>query len=267
MMRRICAISVCYVIVSVLLAQCRRTDPRGPRPLVVGMELSTPPFEMADSDGNPDGVSVRLAEEMAMQMERPLEIEVMAFKGLEMALKTGKIDLILSSMTDTPKRRESIDFSDPYCRIGLALLVPAQSTVQKPDDLKAPGRKIVARMNTTAVDFAKASFPQAEIVYLDNEAACVLEIVQGKADAFIYDQLSILRFHLAQPQHTRALLEPLQSEAWAIALRKGEADLKADVNAFLRQFRSSGGFDRLAEQYLKSERDALKARGVPFVFE
>jgi len=239
----------------------------GPAPLVVGMELSTPPFEMQDQAGNPDGTSVRMAEDLAMALGRPLKIEVMAFKGLETALKTGKIDLILSSMTDTPKRRESIDFSDAYCRIGLALLVPKQSAVQSLGDLKKPGAKVVVRMNTTAVDFAKQNLPEASLEYLDNETACMLEIVQNKADAFIYDQLSILRFHLAQPDSTRALLQPLQSEAWAMALRKGSDDLKSKVNAFLADYRKEGGFDRLAERYLKKERDALKERGVPFVFE
>ncbi|MBP7950145.1 MAG: transporter substrate-binding domain-containing protein [Verrucomicrobiales bacterium] len=257
---------VLSLLLPLLFCQCRKSQ-SGPAPLVVGMELSTPPFEMQDREGNPDGTSVRLAEDLARTLERPLQIEVMPFKGLETALKTGKIDLILSSMTDTPKRRESIDFSDAYCRIGLALLVPAASTAQGLDDLKKPGTKVVARMNTTAVDFVRQQLPDASLQLLDNETACMLEIVQKKADAFVYDQLSVLRFHLAQPEATRALLQPLQSEAWAIALRKGEDGLRTKVNAFLAEYRKQGGFDRLAERYLKNERDALKERGVPFVFE
>jgi len=256
---------LCGLIAS--LSACSPKSTNGPKPLRVGMELSTPPFEMVDASGNPDGVGVRLAEALAKQLGRPLDIEVMAFKGLETALKTGNIDIILSSMTDTPKRRESIEFSDAYCKIGLALLVAKDSNIKGPDDLNQPGRKIVARLGTTAVDFVKSNFPKAELVLLDQNAACLLEVTQKKADAFIYDQLSILKLHLTQPENTRALLEPLQSESWAMALRKDEPELKQQINAFLKDFRASGGMDALGEKYLKAEKTALKERGVPFVLE
>ncbi|MEX1048869.1 MAG: transporter substrate-binding domain-containing protein [Akkermansiaceae bacterium] len=249
------------------LCACSPKSASGPAPLRVGMELSTPPFEMVDTAGNPDGIGVRLAEALAKDLGRPLDIQVMAFKGLETALKTGKIDLILSSMTDTPKRRESIDFSDAYCKIGLALLVANDSDIQGPTDLNQPGRKIVARLGTTAVEFVKTQLPKAELVLLDQNAACLLEVTQKKADAFIYDQLSILKLHLAQPENTRALLNPLQTESWAMALRKDDAALKESINLFLKNFRASGGMDALGEKYLKAEKSALRDRGVPFVLE
>ena len=239
----------------------------GPAPLRVGMELSTPPFETTDASGKQDGVSVRLAEALAKKLNRPLQIEVMAFKGLETALKTGKIDIILSSMTDTPKRRESIDFSDAYCKIGLALLVPKDSPIKLASELNQPGKKIVARLGTTAVDYVKANLPQAEIVQLDQNSACLLEITQKKSDAFIYDQLSILKLQASQPEATRALLQPLQSESWAMALNKESGDLKSQINAFLKEFRAAGGFNDLAEKYLKAEKAALAEQGVPFIFE
>ncbi len=255
------------IFISICFSGCGKDAASGPAPLRVGMELSTPPFEMADASGKPDGVSVRLAEALAQKLGRPLQIEVIAFKGLETALKTGKIDIILSSMTDTPKRRESIDFTDAYCKIGLALLVPKDSQIQDFAELNAPGKKIVARLGTTAVDLVKTKLPLAEVIQLDQNAACLLEITQKKSDAFIYDQLSILKMQTAQPDATRALLKPLQSESWAIALTKENGALKEQINAFLREFRASGGFNQLAEKYLAAEKAALSAQGVPFIFE
>ena len=66
------------ILVGILTGCSPRSD-SGPPPLRVGMELSTPPFEMADVAGKPDGVSVRMAEAMAQKLGRPLQIEVMAF--------------------------------------------------------------------------------------------------------------------------------------------------------------------------------------------
>jgi polar amino acid transport system substrate-binding protein len=222
---------------------------------------------MADPNGKPEGVSVRLAEAMATKLARPLQIEVMAFKGLETALKTGKIDVILSSMSDTPKRRESVSFSEPYCHIGLALLVPRSSTIQNVTELNQAGKKVVVRLGTTAVDYVKTTLPLAEVVMLDQNAACLLEITQQKADAFIYDQLSIQKLQSSQPDTTRALLAPLQREAWAMALRKDDGELKSKIDDFLKEYRQQGGFAQLAERYLAAEKAALAAQGVPFIFE
>jgi polar amino acid transport system substrate-binding protein len=74
-------------------------------PLRVGMDLSYPPFEMQNKFGQPDGVGVRLAEALAKDLGRPLKIVPMDFSGLIPALKTGNIDLIISSMTATDERR------------------------------------------------------------------------------------------------------------------------------------------------------------------
>lgn len=81
--------------------------------LRVGMDLGYPPFEMLDKQGNPDGVSVRMAEALAKDLGRPLKIVPMDFFGLIPALQMGNIDLILSSMTRNEERAKSIDFRNP----------------------------------------------------------------------------------------------------------------------------------------------------------
>lgn len=119
---------------------------KGPRnDLVVGMELASPPFEMADTQGHPAGVSVDLAFALGASLGRKIEIQNMPFDGLIPALKTGRIDLIISSMTATAERAESIDFSDPYLTTGLCLLVPAKSKINSIDEADQPGRRSVSR--------------------------------------------------------------------------------------------------------------------------
>ena len=99
----------------------------GKEKLVVGMELAYPPFEMTDEKGNPEGFSVDFARELGKYMGREVKIENMSFGGLIPALKTKKIDIILSSMTITEQRKKSINFSSPYLRSYLTLLVNKNS--------------------------------------------------------------------------------------------------------------------------------------------
>lgn len=250
-----------------LLAGCSPSDaPSAAPPLRVGMELSYPPFEMTDEQGRPAGVSVDLARELGAHLGREVVIENFGFDGLIPALKTGKIDLVISSMTATPQRAESIAFSEPYLRTGLCLLAGRDSPVKGIADADAPGRVIAVKQGTTGHLYATANLKRAKILVLDKESSAVLEVAQGKADAFIYDQLSAWQNARRHETTTRALLAPFQTEAWAIGLRQGDDALRGQVNAFLRDFKARGGFERLGDRWLAEAKAAFQAQGIPFVF-
>ena len=246
---------LCVLILAVTLS--RGAEP----PLRVGMELSYPPFEMRDASGQPTGVSVDLATALAEHLKRPVQIENLPFDGLIPSLKTGKIDLILSSMTATDERARVIDFSEPYLRTGLCLLVGAKSTVQSPGD----ARTIVVKKGTTGHLYAAKNLRSAKVLVLDKELACVLEITQGKADAFIYDQVSVFSHWQRNRETTRALLKPFQEESWAIGLPKG-SPLRGPVNEFLATYRADGGFERLGDKWLAEQKAEFKKLGIPFFF-
>jgi polar amino acid transport system substrate-binding protein len=236
------------------------------RKLLVGMELAYPPFEMRDERGEPAGVSVDLARALGAHLGVPVEIQNLPFDGLIPALKTGRIDLILSSMTATAERAQSIDFSEPYLKTGLCLLVRAGSDIQSIADADRAGRTIAVKKGTTGHLFASQQLKNARPLVLDKESACVLEVTQGKADAFLYDQMSTLANWQRHRETTRAVLAPFQQETWAVGLRKGNDELRGKVNAFLAEFRSSGGFDKLGDKWLAEQKAEFKKLGIAFVF-
>lgn len=243
-----------------LLVACKRPETNTLR---VGMELNYPPFEMQTPSGEPDGISVKLAEALAADMKRPVKIVPMEFSGLIPALKSGTIDLVISSMTATDERRQSINFSEPYAFTGLALLVGKDSTIQTIDDLKSPDRRIAVKSATTSEAWITKNLPQTKRTAFTDDAACVLEVAQGRADAFVYDQLSILRYQRKNSDTTRAILKPFTEEAWAIGISKKNPELLKLTNDFLTRFRKDGGFEKLSDQYLAKEKMDLKAQGIP----
>ena len=234
--------------------------------LVVGMDLSYPPFETIDPSGKPTGVSVELAGALAESLGKRLRIENIPFTGLIPSLQTGKIDCIISSMTDTPERRGSVAFSDPYVGTGLALLVGKDSPASSIGDIDQPGKTLAVRQGTTGEVWARAYIQNARILALEKESAAVLEVVQGKADAFIYDQMSIWKNAQEQPEKTRALLAPVRKEQWAVALRQEDSDLRQKINAFLKDFRAAGGFEKLGDKYLGDQKAAFREQGIEFYF-
>lgn len=234
------------------------------KPLVVGMELAYPPFEMTDTAGKPTGVSVDIANALGKSLARPVVIQNMAFDGLIPALKAGKVDLVISSMTATAERAQSIDFSDPYISTGLCLLLKKDSTAQSIADLDKDGFKVAVKKGTTGHLYATNHLKKARVLVLDKESAAVLEVAQGKADAFIYDQMSTYQNWQRNKETTRAILEPFQKESWAVGLRKGNDELKAGVNRFIKAYREEGGFAQLGERYFKEMKDEFKRLGSAF---
>ena len=232
--------------------------------LLVGMELAYPPFEMTDAKGQPSGVSVDLAKALGAALGMQVQIINISFDGLIPSLKTGKIDLIISSMTATAERAQSIDFTDPYLHTGLCLLVQKKSPVQGIADLDKPGMTVAVKKGTTGHSFASKQLKHAQVLVLDKEAAAVLEVVQGKAQAFIYDQMSTYSNWQRNPQTTRAILKPFQQESWAIGIRKGNDQLKTRINAFIREYRAKGGFEKLGDLWLMEQKNQFKLLGFPF---
>lgn len=253
----------CFALACSCLSGCA---PSSEREVVVGMELNYPPFEMVNSNGKPAGISVEMANALGAYLRRPARIENIPFDGLIPALKTGRIDLIISSMTKTAEREQSIDFSEPYLRTGLCLLLGKDVSANSINDVDRTDSNIAVKQGTTGQAYARAHLTKAHVLTLDKEDACVLEVVQGKAQAFIYDQMSIYKHWQQHQDTTRALLNPFQEEQWAIGIRKGNNELRQKVNAFLADFKTNGGFEKLGEQYLKEQKDAFKKVGVPFYF-
>jgi len=252
------------ILLCLALAACRQRAER--KEVIVGMELSYPPFEMTDASGHPAGVSVDLANALGNYLQREVKIENIPFSGLIPALKTGKIDLIISSMTATPERAQSIDFSEPYLKTGLCLLVRRDSPIQSIADIDKPGITIAVKQATTGSDYARQHIKKANVLTLDKETACVLEVIQGKADAFIYDQMSTYKNWQKNSDSARAILTPFQAESWAIGVRKRNDKLREEVNRFLAEYRVKGGFEELGDRYLKEQKEAFKVRGIPFYF-
>jgi polar amino acid transport system substrate-binding protein len=256
----------CLCLLAVLYHLVSCSSKAGPQELVVGMDLSYPPFETIDESGKPAGISVELAKALADALGRPLRIDNIQFVGLIPSLQNGQIDCIISSMTDTPERRQSIGFSDPYLSIGLALLVGAQSDIRSPYELDQASHTVVVRQGTTGELWARAHLKEAKVFSVDKENAAVLEVIQNKADAFIYDQMSVWKNWKQNPNTTRVLLTPLQKENWAVGVRRDNDELRLRINDFLKQFRANGGFEKLGERYLAEQKEAFRQENIPFYF-
>ena len=234
--------------------------------LVIGMEMQFPPFEMLDTNGQPAGVSVDMMHALGEYLHRPVRFENIPFDGLIPSLKTGKIDLAISSMTKTADRAKSIDFSDPYLTMGLSILANKNSSIQSIDDVDRPNVTVAVKKATTGHIYAIQHFHNAKINTFSDAPTCATEVAQGKADCMIYDQISVFQLWKSHQDTTKAILKPFQTEEWAIGFRKGNDELRQQVNDFLKHFKETGGFSELGNKYFGENKKLFEQMGIPFYF-
>ncbi len=232
--------------------------------LIVAMELAYPPFETKDENGDPTGVSVDLAKAIGEHIGKEVEIVNTAWDGLIPSLQTGKADMIISSMTITAVREEEVDFSIPYANSMLAILTNKDAGIESIEDLNSADKKVAVKTGSTVHIFATENLPNANIVVLADESACVTEVSQGRADGFLYDQLTIYRNNVANPDTTKAVFIPFQdTEFWGVAVKEGNEELLEQINECIESY----DFDILTQKYLSEEKEAFDEFGFKWFFD
>ncbi len=240
----------------------------GGKTLTVAMELAYPPFETRDEAGDAYGISPAFMQKFADAYGYDLVIENTAFDGLIPALQTDKADAVMSSITITDEREAEVDFTDPYAVAQLAILANVQSGIGSIDDLNQPDKTVAVKTGSTGDVYATKNLTNAQIVRLADESACVTEVVQGRADGFLYDQLTIYRNNQANPDTTEAVFIPFQDpEYWGIAVADGNDELRAQLNEFIEQCKQDGTFEELTQEYLADEKAAFDELGFRWFFD
>ncbi len=219
--------------------------------LVVGMEVGFFPFEYSDTEGKPLGFDVDLAKLAAKELGVEIEIKDMEWSGLIPALQGGKVDLIISSMTRTLERAKTVTFTQPYFETGLCALISKKraSDVRDIGQLNEPERVLAVKLGTTGDLVTGKLFPKATVNRYKEETACFMEVAAGRADAFIYDQLSVLKHQRENPDTTFAIAKPFTYEPYAIAIRSGDFDFLTWLNLFLETIKADGRYKQIHSKY------------------
>ncbi|APB31918.1 ABC transporter substrate-binding protein/permease [Vagococcus teuberi] len=206
--------------------------------LVVGLSAFYAPYEFhATVDGKDTivGTDILIAEKIAKDMRVKLKIEEYSFDALLGALKTGKIDLIISGMTPTPERLKEVDFSDSYMTVQQKIVI-RKSDKEKYTSLDSlKGVKVGAQVQTKQEELANEEL-QADTVSLQNVPDIILQLQQNKIDAAVIEE-PVAEAYLTQDQSLMfADIDITDSDKeTAIALPKNSPDLLKTINHSIQE--------------------------------
>ncbi len=224
--------------------------------LLVGMEAGYQPFEMQDEKGNIVGFDVDMAYEMGKAIfgeggEKKVKLVNTAWEGIIPSLMTHKFDIIMSGMTALQSRNLKVNFCDPYYYIGQCLLINKKDVEKYKSykDLNKEGIVITSKLGVTGGFTAEKMMPKAELRLFKTEAEGALQVANGLADAFIYDEPQVRVFAAKYKNDTVGIFEPLTYEPLAWAIRKGDPDFLNFLNNFLAQVRGDGRWDTLKQKW------------------
>lgn len=224
--------------------------------LRVGMEPGYMPFELTNKKGEIVGFDVDMAKRMAKAMNVKLELVSTAWDGIIPALLTNKFDILMSGMTLTQERNMKINFADPYIVIGQTILLKKElaGEVKSYKDLDNAKYTIASKLGTTGEQATKRMIPKAKYISYETEQEGVLELVNGKIDAFIYDMPYNAAAYVQRGQGKIVHLdksftyEPL---AWAV--RKGDVDFLNWLNNFSNQIKNDGTYDKIYGKWFEDD--------------
>jgi polar amino acid transport system substrate-binding protein len=221
--------------------------------LRVGFESGYMPFEMTNKKGEFIGFDMDFGRRLAKAMGVKFVPVNTAWDGIIPALVTDKFDIIMGGMTITQERNLKVSFADPYIIVGQAILLnnKHEGTVKSYKDLNDPKYTVTSRMGTTGEQSIKRMIPKATYKGFESEAEAGMEVINGKADALIYDLPFIGVLYSSQGQGKTVFLDqPFTYEPLAWAINQGDPDFLNFLNNFLRQCKGDGFYEKVYNKWI-----------------
>lgn len=220
-----------------------------------GVDATYAPFESKAPDGNLVGFDVELGNAICAEIKAECKWVESDFDGLIPGLRANKFDGILSSMTVTPSREKAVDFTDELFS-GTTCYVFKKGSGLSVDVESLKGKTVGFFQGSIQENYAKSILKKAgvKVQSYQTQNQVYYDLVSGRLDASIQDLLQAKEGFLNQPQGSGyEVSEPVVSELLpsktAIAVAKGNDDLKAQLNAAIKKIHENGTYSRLQTKY------------------
>ncbi len=225
--------------------------------LRVGIDATYPPFGIAEG-GDFSGFDVDIAQAIGKDLGVRIELINASFDGIFPALQNGRFDVVISAVTITAERQQTLLFSDPYIAAGQQVVAQKASPLGSLDDLS--GRTVGVQINTTA-QFSMEKRPGVTIAKYNTIDLALLDLQNGRIDAVASDG-PVLRYMIQRAFPTLKTVGPeYTDERFGIVLAKESDDLRRAVNAALWRIQDSGEYARINTKWFGPDANPAAGAG------
>jgi polar amino acid transport system substrate-binding protein len=222
------------------------------RVYVVGTDAAYAPFESQNEKGEIVGFDIDIVNAVAKQAGIAVKFVNTPWEGIFNALGQGDRDLLVSSITITDERKQTMDFSDPYFDANQLIAVPVDSKVTRFDDLKS--LKVGVQTGTTG-DEAVAKLQgksSTNIKRFESTPLALKELEGGGVNAVVADNGVVINYvaNNAGAKFKTVSDAAFVPEHYGIAVKKGNTELLAKLNQGLAAIKADGTYERIRAKYL-----------------
>ncbi len=225
--------------------------------LTYGVAATFSPFEY-QKDGKLTGFDIDMIGALSKKLEAEAKPMNMEFKGLIPALQGGRIDLINSAMYINEQRAAQVDFI-PYLRIGSLVVVQAANPSKITGrDNSLCGKTIAVTLGGIQETYARqddkrcrdSGLAGVTVMTLPTAQDSALTLRQGRADALFNSTPGAVELMDKVPGVYATVGPEFEANTQiGMAVRKGDAAMKAAVEAALKEIVADGTYKALIETW------------------
>ena len=229
----------------------------------IGSECAYPPYNFRDSDGVLKGFEIDLVKEFGRRKNYKIKFVCQEWKGILPALMAGKYDMLVSTLSITPARAKSVDFSIPYRASTGRFVASKGSDIEiftadgQPNPSSLDGKVLGVMKATNYFDYLGRFFPDITLNTYESQNDLELDLVAGRTDLIIAGPIKIAAgffttdigagFKFIGPELTD--VEFFGPGVGAAVPKGTNQKLLADWNAYLEEMFEDGSFKKLNLKY------------------
>ena len=219
--------------------------------MTIGISFDSKPFGFKDSNGQIQGVEADLAREIAKRTlgsENRVVFKNVAPQDRINAVNSGSIDMVISTMTISPQRNKTVDFSDPYFIAGQVICVRKDSKIDSIDDLI--NKKVIVILGTTGEKNITHFAPNALIQGYADNAEAINAFKSGVGDAITTDDALLQGLVMGNAGYSILPIK-LTREPYGIAFKKSRhtKSLRINVNKIIKAMNLDGSLEAIKSKW------------------
>ncbi|WP_202917898.1 glutamate ABC transporter substrate-binding protein [Streptomyces taklimakanensis] len=244
------------LVLSLTATACGGDSGAGDDKINIGIKFDQPGLGLKTQDGEYTGFDVDVATYVAKELgydEKDIVWKQAPSAERENMIANGDVKFIVATYTINDERKQRVDFAGPYFLAHQDLLVRADDdTVRTEDDLNSSEMKLCSVTGSTSAQNVNKKFaPKANLINYGGYSECLTGLENKAVDALTTDD-SILAGYAAQEEHQGKFKLAglnLSDEPYGIGLKKGDTELRKQINDALKKMVDEGAWEEAAKKH------------------
>lgn len=250
-MRKLVAIAAAFLVtvVGLTVAQAQSIDDLLAKgKVMIGVNSAAPPFSFVNPSGEVEGYDVDMGNALAEHLGIKPEFTPYDTAARIPALESGKVDMVIGTLTPTPARARVVMFTMPYVTFTTNVVADKTAGIKGFDDLA--GKTVaVARGTPQEAALVAAASKDTKIARFDNDAVAIQALASGQADATVVPSTIYDEFKKGRSDTTLELKFVVARQYMSIAVKKDAFELRQWLNTVLSFMKGNGQLDEISNKW------------------